>query len=248
MEKKAVLIFILILLCNLAFCQSDSVETTSCKQKFDTSHLSFRKNIAPFSLIGGGLLIEAVGIKKDIQEVFPTTHTQVENYLQYVPVGILYGADILNIPHENTAFNQTKYLFISELVTAILTHTLKALVHETRPGGGEHSFPSGHTSQSFSSASVVFNEFARSNKTVAWSGYLFSTSTALLRITNNRHWVPDVLVGAGMAILVTDLVYYFHPLKSWDPFHWNDHLVLIPELNPGLNSFSLHVGYYFPSK
>ena len=36
---------------------------------------------------------------------------------------------------------------------------------------------------------------------------------------NNKHWVSDVLVGAGLEILVTDLVYRFEPLKNWNPFN-----------------------------
>jgi hypothetical protein len=30
--------------------------------------------------------------------------------------------------------------------------------------------------------------------------------------------VSDVLVGAGIGIMVTDLVYRFEPLKNWNPF------------------------------
>ena len=245
MDKKAILVFFLILLHGEASCQSDSLKTLSQPEKYEVSYLSFRKNFVPVALLGSGLTIEALGIKRDIQDIFPRTNTHVENYLQYAPVGILYGADLLKIPHANTVFNQTKYLFISELVTAIITHTLKIMVHESRPGGGEHSFPSGHTSQSFSSASVVYNEFVHTNKTIAWSGYLFSTTTAILRVTNNRHWVPDVLAGAGIAMLVTNLVYYFHPLKNWDPFHWNDQVVLAPGIYPESDTYSVRVQYIF---
>ena len=53
---------------------------------------------------------------------------------------------------------------------------------------------------------------------LAYSGYLFATTTGVFRVLNNKHWVGDVLVGAGIGILVTDLVYRFEPLKNWNPF------------------------------
>ncbi|MCB0471929.1 MAG: hypothetical protein KDC56_02600, partial [Flavobacteriaceae bacterium] len=35
---------------------------------------------------------------------------------------------------------------------------------------------------------------------------------------NNKHWPSDVITGAGIGILISQLVYHFEPLKNWHPF------------------------------
>ncbi|WP_103327252.1 phosphatase PAP2 family protein [Bacteroidetes bacterium endosymbiont of Geopemphigus sp.] len=61
-------------------------------------------------------------------------------------------------------------------------------------------------------------EFKDSQAYWVYSGYPFAITTAILRITNYKHWISDVLEGTGLNILVANLVYYFEPLKIWDPF------------------------------
>ena len=39
-----------------------------------------------------------------------------------------------------------------------------------------------------------------------------ATATSVSRLLNNRHWVSDVMVGAGIGILSTELGYYFADL------------------------------------
>ena len=65
---------------------------------------------------------------------------------------------------------------------------------------------------------VLHHEFIDMSPWVAYSGFLFAITTGVFRVLNNKHWVGDVLVSAGIGILVTDLVYRFEPLKNWNPF------------------------------
>jgi len=197
----------------------------------DSSDFRLKNQVVPISLISGGLLIEALGCKQEMQEWFPSTNTDVDDYIQYAPIAILYTSDLLGAKHRNSVFNQTKYLIISELATSLITISLKRLTHSTRPNGDPFAFPSGHTSQAFTGATVLFHETKDYCLPLAYSGYLFSTATGILRVTNNKHWVSDVLVGAGIGILVTNLVYYFEPLKNWDPFKLNDKAVIVPEID-----------------
>jgi membrane-associated phospholipid phosphatase len=180
--------------------------------------VTLKSQILPGALLTTGILLNLGDVKVTIQQKFPNTHTKVENYLQYVPVVELYAADLSGVKARNTVFDQTKYLFISELFTAAIVHFLKPVANVTRPDGTEHSFPSGHTSQSFASATVLYREFNETSMALACSGYVFSSATGILRITNNHHWLPDVLAGAGIGMVVTNLVYYFQPLKNWHPF------------------------------
>jgi membrane-associated phospholipid phosphatase len=45
------------------------------------------------------------------------------------------------------------------------------------------------------------------------SGYAVATSVAGIRILNNKHWFSDVLVGAGIGMVATRLIYATHAYK-----------------------------------
>jgi len=177
-------------------------------------------------LIGAGLIINysngAIGkenLQEQIQDAFPDFDTTAEDFLLFVPTLTMYTADILKIKSKNNAFDQTKYLAISLIVNNVITFGLKNITNEERPNGeNDQSFPSGHTSNAFVMATVLHHEFIDTSPWLAYSGYLFATTTGVFRVLNNKHWVSDVLVGAGLGIIVTDLVYRIEPLKKWNPF------------------------------
>ena len=159
------------------------------------------------------------GLQTLIRQPFNGYETNLDDYIQYAPVVIMYTADLFKVPAKNTVWNQTKFLIMSELVTSGIVHLLKNTLKIQRPNNGSFtSYPSGHTSQAFVQSQVLFNEFRETNKAIAYSGFLFSIPTGALRIINNKHWLPDVLLGAGIAMLVTNTIYYFEPLKNWNPF------------------------------
>lgn len=151
--------------------------------------------------------------------VADTFRTHVDDYIHYVPILMMYTADLCGVPAKNNMWNQTKYLIISEAITSGIVWSLKIGLGIQRPNNGTYNaYPSGHTSQAFVQSQVLYNEFRETAPLLAASGHLFSVATGALRVLNNRHWVPDVLLGAGIGILVTNVIYYFEPLKNWNPF------------------------------
>lgn len=160
------------------------------------------------------------GLQKQVRSVVADTfRTHVDDWIHYIPILTMYTADLFKVPAKNTVWNQTKFLAISELITAGITWSLKIGLGIQRPNNGAYTaYPSGHTSQAFVQSQVLFNEFRETAPLLAASGFLFSISTGTLRVLNNKHWVPDVLLGAGIGMLVTNAVYYFEPFKNWDPF------------------------------
>lgn len=197
------------------------------------------KSIVPLSLCLGGVLLNQSPLKENIQanflKPFNGYTSSLDDYIQYIPIMEMYAFDFLKIPARNNVWNQTKYLFFSELFTAGIVHLLKNTLKVQRPNNGAYtSFPSGHTSQAFVASQVLFNEYYQTNKFIGLSGYLFSGATGALRMVNNKHWLPDVVLGAGIAILVTNVVYHFEPLKNWNPWPQkkrNNTLLFTPTIN-----------------
>lgn len=213
------------------------------KDSLGTRTLLYR-SIVPVTLAGAGILLNGSQFEKDLQEslrsrVGENFHSNIDDYLQYVPIAELYLADILGVKSKNHWFDQTKYLLISNLITSGITRGLKVITQKERPNGSSHAFPSGHTSFAFNNATVLKNEFQHTAPLLAYSGYAFATTTGVYRMLNNRHWLSDVLLGAGIGMLVTELVYYFEPFKAFNPFKKSGSVTLIPRIS------GEQYGFYF---
>jgi len=98
----------------------------------------------------------------------------------------------------------------SYALTMGTTYLLKATVDERRPNGGHYSFPSGHTSSSFSCA-----EFLRER--YGWRyglpAYVAATFVAYSRVESDNHYVHDVAAGAAIGILSSYL--FTSPYRGW---------------------------------
>ncbi len=238
MNKITIIIFIL----------TASVLTSNAQITDSTRTKRFiKKNIFPTLLIGAGVMLNNSQFEQDFQvdlrnEIGNDFELSIDDYFQYVPIVEMYLFDIFKVKAQHHWFDQTKYLFISNLITATLTHSIKRLSLKTRPDGSRHSFPSGHTTLAFTNAAVLKNEFYQTNSILSFTGYLFASTTGTFRILNNKHWISDVLLGAGIAIVVTNIVYYFEPFKNINPFIKIKNVSLLPQISEN------QVGVYFSLK
>lgn len=220
-KLTVVLIFLMIISGKAQETPRDSVPQSSHNQKN-----FWKQSIVPLSLIGTGLIIHFsdgnIGrehLQDQIQKAFPDFHSDIDDYLQYVPIATMYAADLLGGESLNDPFTQTKYLVFAAALNSLVTFGIKHATQVERPNGVDNlSFPSGHTSNAFMMATVLFHEYKGSSKWLAYSGFVFASATGAIRVLNNSHWVSDVLVGAGIGILSTDLIYRIQPLKNWNPF------------------------------
>lgn len=172
----------------------------------------------PAGLLAGSLILQTDHIKQKIQDFFPDTNTSVDDWLKIMPSVQIYAFDAMGFPHRSSVFDQTKNLLVSHLVTSGVVQLLKVTTGVKRPSGGVHSFPSGHTSFAFVGATALYLEFRDTRPLLAYSGFAIATATGILRITNNAHWLPDVMAGAAIGMLVTKLVYELDPLGFIHPF------------------------------
>jgi hypothetical protein len=105
-----------------------------------------------------------------------------------------------------------KRMGISTAVTFVtynaLVQGLKFVVSEERPdGSNNHSFPSSHTAAAFAGASLLHREYGARYPWISVAGYSVAAYTGISRILHNRHSAGDVLVGAGIGALSTDVGY-----------------------------------------
>ena len=90
--------------------------------------------------------------------------------------------------------------------------SLKKITHIQRPDGSSYeSFPSGHTAEAFASAEFLRQEYKDVSPWYGIAGYAAATATGALRIYNNKHWLSDVVAGAGIGIASTKLAYWIYP-------------------------------------
>ncbi|KAF1857601.1 hypothetical protein Lal_00014611 [Lupinus albus] len=103
------------------------------------------------------------------------------------------------------------------MISAAMVLPLKSLTKEERPDGSNHqSFPSGHTAAAFSSAQFMFREYKDTNFWLSISGYPIAVFTGVYRALNNKHWVGDIVAGAGFGILSTEMAYWLYPkINKW---------------------------------
>ncbi len=85
----------------------------------------------------------------------------------------------------------------------------KSTTHVWRPDGSNyHSFPSGHTATAFMTATMLSKEYGHLSPWVSVGAYSVATTTGLMRMANNKHWLSDVMVGAGVGIISTEFGYW----------------------------------------
>lgn len=138
-------------------------------------------------------------------------HTRIDDYLQYAPIPIAYGLDLFGIPSRNDVWNRSVILVKGELLMLLSVNAIKYTTREQRPdGSNNHSFPSGHTAQAFAAATFLSEEYRQRLPWIPYAAYGVAAATGALRIANNKHYLGDVLMGAGMGILSMKVAYWTH--------------------------------------
>lgn len=128
--------------------------------------------------------------------------TVTERYGDYIQISlpIIAYSTILLLDDKDGENEFYKSFFSTFAATHILKHTVK----EERPNGtNTKSFPSGHTSVSFQSATYIH---VRYGFKYAIPAYLGASYVGYSRVYGNKHYVHDVLAGA---IIGSGFSYYF---------------------------------------
>jgi len=124
----------------------------------------------------------------------------------YVQAGTaigLYAIGRFVLPHvegeprtnkvSHLGFDLIRTLIVSQTVT----HGIKLTVRRDRPTGECCSFPSGHSSAAFATASVLERHLGYRG---AWPTYVLASYVAASRLHDNRHFLSDVIFGSAIGI------------------------------------------------
>ncbi|MCF6402833.1 phosphatase PAP2 family protein [Chitinophaga filiformis] len=135
-----------------------------------------------------------------------------DNYLQYAPAFLVYGLNAAGIKGKNNFLDRTAIYAMANIIMGSTVMATKHLTHEKRPDGSNYlSFPSGHTATAFAAAEFMMREYKDVSIWYGVAGYAMAAATGYLRMSNNRHWLGDIVAGAGVGILSTELAYYLYP-------------------------------------
>ena len=96
--------------------------------------------------------------------------------------------------------SKIQYSTLAMVSNGLITVGMKRAFGRERPNGSCcDSFPSGHTSHSFTMASIA-NELY--GKNIGLISYGLATLVAVSRMNDNKHYLSDVIFGAGLGMAV----------------------------------------------
>jgi hypothetical protein len=164
----------------------------------------------------GGLRVFNDQAKEYIWDGKPHGRPYVEDYLLLVPAAAVYGMNIFGVHGQNNLIDRSIIYGMSNAIANGFVFGLKYFGIEQRPDSTDnYSFASGHTAEAFVSAEFLHQEYkGRVHWTVTAAGYAVATTVAYLRMYHNKHWLSDVVAGAGIGMASTRFSYYLYPLMK----------------------------------
>jgi membrane-associated phospholipid phosphatase len=139
-----------------------------------------------------------------------TTQLTISDVLQYLPAA--GAAAYTAYRHDTPGLWQ-----LGEDVVAneLATEALKLAFNETslgrRPDGGNHSFPSGHTSLACSGASYAGERYGWE---YSLPGFAVASYVGFIRVNERKHYIRDVVAGCALATGLSWLI--VKPLAGHD--------------------------------
>nr|WP_217424410.1 phosphatase PAP2 family protein [Flavobacterium sp. 28A] len=198
--------------------EKDTVNVAISKK----SNFSYKQLIVPVALMSYGLIgIESdyiKGVNSEISEEVVENidrKISIDDFSQYAPAAAVYGLNAMGIKGKHNLKDRSIILGSSFLLMSATVLILKSSTKIERPdGSSKNSFPSGHTATAFAGAEFLWQEYKDVSIWYGISGYIVASGTGIFRIYNDRHWLTDVAMGAGIGILSTKIAYWTFPLLN----------------------------------
>ncbi len=170
-------------------------------------------------------------------------NTRLDDYTQFFGPALVAGLKLGGYEGRSDWPRLLASAGMSYAIMAALVNGIKYSAREMRPDGSTaNSWPSGHTATAFVGATMLHKEYGLT-RSPWWSvaGYGVATATGVMRVLNNRHWVSDVMSGAGIGILSAELGYAFCDLLFKGKGLLRNDLEVVSE-KPSFFSISMGIG------
>lgn len=195
----------------------DSVKVSKDPTKFRASSL-----IIPGALITIGVVGLESHTLKDVSETINEERDEhidefitIDDFTQFTPAALVFGLDLLGLDAKHSFKQRSIVLGTSYLVMSSTVLILKSTARVERPDGSSfNSFPSGHTATAFMGAEMLWQEYKDQSVWYGVLGYSLAITTGAFRVYNDRHWVNDVVMGAGIGILSAKIGYWLLPFME----------------------------------
>ncbi|MBO6030716.1 MAG: phosphatase PAP2 family protein [Prevotella sp.] len=169
--------------------------------------------------------------------------TGIDDYTQYFGPALTVGMKLGGYEGRSDWSRLLASAAMSYGIMAGLVNGIKYTAKEMRPDGSQaNSWPSGHTATSFVGATLLHKEYGLTRS--PWfsvAGYGVATATGVMRVLNNRHWISDVMSGAGIGIMSTELGYALSDVLFKGKGLLRNNLQLDPT-NPSFFAISMGLG------
>lgn len=188
--------------------EADSDSLSANNESVENYKFEWRQTILPASLIGVGAAALAPSFfRKSSRNITNSVidmrgnnkRIEFDDYIQYIPVAGSLMLGCVGVKAKHSFRDRAFILATSYATLAVFTNIPKFCIDEKRPEfAGHNSFPSGHTATAFMGAELVRIEYG------GWYGigaYTIATGIGFTRMYNGRHWLHDVVAGAGVGIL-----------------------------------------------
>lgn len=196
---------------------NDSLKVTTKNYNFNYKQILLPTLLISYGVIGiesDQLKLFNTEIKEEVNEHIDEKLT-IDDFAQYAPAVTVIGLDALGIKGKHSVKDKAIILSTSYILMGLTVNTLKRTTNELRPDGSDfYSFPSGHTATAFLGAEMLYQEYKDVSICYGISGYFIAAGTGAFRIYNNRHWLTDVVAGAGIGILSNKVAYWLYPTIS----------------------------------
>lgn len=176
-------------------------------------HHAFRSGL-PLIGIGLGYNLYNSHVRDIRQAYVPKFRHHFDDYTQFAPLAVQLGLRLAKVGGSSRSLRQMLLgdLFASGAMLIVVS-TTKELTAVQRPdGSSRNSFPSGHTAMAFTSATLLHLEYGARYPWLSSLAYAAASAAGVGRILNNRHWIGDVVTGAGVGILSGHLGYWLSDL------------------------------------
>jgi len=221
MKNKFLTTVLFLLSTGILYAQTDSlkisVEKTRCQKTEQILGIAVPSAMITYGLISLGGDNNSLrrldhNVRNSIADKNAFWYIHADNYLQFSPAVAAFGMKLGGVESAHNLKDMAIIYALSNVLETGIIFTGKNITGRERPDASNNqSFPSGHTATAFVAAEFLHQEYKDKSVWISVGGYAMASFIGVARIYNDKHWLSDVITGAGVGILSTKAVYWAYP-------------------------------------